>query len=212
MTSRRQDRSGVRVWQHEVDWDNPAWSVLLRLGDVSNCPPGTDEEMALCFRAVMRQAHELGTRYVNPQFTVTAPWPSEDFIRKARQAQRACLKTLKSVLVTSGNLKRELKKRSAIIRQLEITGVMVIDGKHIHPQQWPSGAVASGAIDLAGKQFGRLTAVRPVPNSRWLCKCQCGAEHTVRTKHLLRGKIRSCGCFKAETEARQQERKANRAW
>ena len=29
-------------------------------------------------------------------------------------------------------------------------------------------------IDLTGKRFGKLTAIKYVGNDRWLCKCDCG--------------------------------------
>ena len=201
---------GVRVVQHEVDWNSLPWSTLRQLIDIG-CSPGTDEEITIWFRFVMGEAAQLGTQYVNPQFTVTADGPSPAFIRKARQAQRAWLKTLKTVLKTSGCLKRELKKVLPEIRQLEFTGVMIIDGKHIHPQQWPAGEPTAASVELVGQKFGLLTVVRRVEGGRWLCTCDCGGQNAVRRDHLLHGTIRSCGCLKAELEARQKQRKANRA-
>jgi hypothetical protein len=55
--------------------------------------------------------------------------------------------------------------------------------------------------DLTGRRFGRLTVIarldgRPIP---WACKCDCGAETTVRADHLRSGAIRSCGCLRNET-------------
>jgi hypothetical protein len=55
---------------------------------------------------------------------------------------------------------------------------------------------------LAGKRFGRLTVVsfhsRAQKAYLWLCRCDCGNEHVVRTDHLNAGRIQSCGCFQAE--------------
>lgn len=31
--------------------------------------------------------------------------------------------------------------------------------------------------------------------SYWLCRCKCGKEKRVLTKHLLSGAIKSCGCY-----------------
>lgn len=59
-----------------------------------------------------------------------------------------------------------------------------------------------------GQRFGRLTFVREVEplitasgrsHRRLLCKCDCGKTHVALADHLVSGKIRSCGCFKAET-------------
>lgn len=57
------------------------------------------------------------------------------------------------------------------------------------------------AIDIAGKKFGKLTAVSRAenrPNSRaafWLCKCDCGNESVVLGALLRTGRTRSCGCL-----------------
>lgn len=31
----------------------------------------------------------------------------------------------------------------------------------------------------------------------WVCKCECGNTHTVKTGNLLMGKVKSCGCLKS---------------
>lgn len=54
-------------------------------------------------------------------------------------------------------------------------------------------------VDIAGKRFGRLVAVRPHDQTsrwkwRWLCQCDCGNEHIVRGSDLTSSKTRSCGC------------------
>lgn len=57
-------------------------------------------------------------------------------------------------------------------------------------------------IDIAGKQFGWLTAIERVENVRgraaWLCRCNCGAM-TVVVRASLTGAhaTRSCGCMKS---------------
>lgn len=204
-------RGGVRVIQREVDWNTVAWSTLQQLMEIGPSP-GADEEIVAWFRFCMREvAAQLGTQYVNPQFTIAASGPSPAFIRKARQAQQAWLKTLKTVLGTSGCLKREMKKVQPEIRQLAYTGVMIIGGKHVHPQRWPVGEFTIASVELVGQRFGRLTVVKQVSGGRWLCDCECGGQNTVRRKHLMKGTIRSCGCLKAELEARQKQRKADRA-
>lgn len=56
-------------------------------------------------------------------------------------------------------------------------------------------------MSLIGKKFGKLTvqrvACRPLkkdPNSRYVCKCECGKPTTVYSKDLTSGKTKSCGC------------------
>jgi hypothetical protein len=52
--------------------------------------------------------------------------------------------------------------------------------------------------DITGQRFGRLVALAPSErtsrHTRWLCHCDCGAEKSILSTHLVRGLIRSCGC------------------
>jgi hypothetical protein len=55
------------------------------------------------------------------------------------------------------------------------------------------------AVDISGQRFGRLVVTRRVGaaadrHSLWLCRCDCGNDHTVNRKHLRDGQIKSCGC------------------
>lgn len=75
----------------------------------------------------------------------------------------------------------------------------------------------SHLIDLTGRKFGRLSVIRRVENyrqangrtrTRWLCKCDCGADYIADGGHLKRGEIVSCGCLKNEkASARAKARK-----
>lgn len=56
------------------------------------------------------------------------------------------------------------------------------------------------ASELIGQTFGRLTVIGRAENTRqatrcWVCRCECGREHLVRTAALRRGAVRSCGCL-----------------
>lgn len=57
--------------------------------------------------------------------------------------------------------------------------------------------------DLAGRTFGRLTALRYQAGSSWLCRCECGTEKLVRTGALTTGFTTSCGCRHRENLARR---------
>ena len=65
----------------------------------------------------------------------------------------------------------------------------------------------SALRDLIGMRFGRLRILERATNdrhgnARWLCQCDCGVEKTVRTRSLVSGDARSCGCLNLEV-ARQ---------
>lgn len=57
-------------------------------------------------------------------------------------------------------------------------------------------------LDLMGQRFGRLMVLGPAENighhTAWLCRCTCGNEVRVKTYHLRRGAVRSCGCIVPE--------------
>lgn len=61
----------------------------------------------------------------------------------------------------------------------------------------------SELIDLTGKQFGRLLIVGRANNDTcgniyWLCKCNCGTEKIIGSRHLKSGSTKSCGCLSKE--------------
>lgn len=63
-----------------------------------------------------------------------------------------------------------------------------------------------------GDEYGDLTVIREVESSgkrRFLCKCSCGSERTVRLNHLRSGHTSSCGRCGLEHLG---QRKTLRAW
>lgn len=68
-------------------------------------------------------------------------------------------------------------------------------------------------LDLTGERFGRLTvlgvhSIAPRSVTIWLCKCECGAEVTVRATNLRAGNTNSCGCLRKELIAKTGKEKA----
>ncbi len=62
--------------------------------------------------------------------------------------------------------------------------------------------------DLAGQQFGRLTALYRLDERRgscylWHCRCDCGNEVDVSVNSLTTGNTTSCGCAKREALAKK---------
>jgi|SRR3990167_1087934 len=50
-------------------------------------------------------------------------------------------------------------------------------------------------IDITGKRFGKLIAIKYLEKTYWLCKCDCGKTKKIRGS-ALRGKTtKSCGCL-----------------
>ena len=64
-------------------------------------------------------------------------------------------------------------------------------------------ATVSVPMDLAGRRFDRLVAIRVavMRPRRWFCECDCGRQTVVTTHLLIAGLIRSCGCLKVDALA-----------
>lgn len=68
-------------------------------------------------------------------------------------------------------------------------------------------------LDLSGQIFGELTALYIVGKSRdnqmvWLCRCSCGADKRVSSRHLRNGMVRSCGHLVQIAERKRAKRGA----
>lgn len=57
-------------------------------------------------------------------------------------------------------------------------------------------------LNLRGKRFGRLVAIRPaegkVGKDYWECLCDCGNHIVCQKENLCSGNTKSCGCLQAE--------------
>lgn len=58
--------------------------------------------------------------------------------------------------------------------------------------------------NLIGKRFGRLVVIkdslkRQSSHVLWECLCDCGKRTFVTSSHLVSGAVRSCGCYKVDT-------------
>lgn len=64
-------------------------------------------------------------------------------------------------------------------------------------------------VDLTGQRFGRLIVlhrgdkVKHNETVKWYCKCDCGNYCWVDGPELRKGDTKSCGCLKAESNARK---------
>lgn len=64
-------------------------------------------------------------------------------------------------------------------------------------------------VDLAGQRFGRWTVVAEAGRGSrgeklWLCKCDCGAEKSVRGSSLTSMDSGSCGCLSGEITSKRK--------
>lgn len=71
-------------------------------------------------------------------------------------------------------------------------------------------------IELSnGQKFGKLTVLNEATpfrlpsgqtNRAYLCECECGNKNVVRVMHLIRGRIKSCGCITKVRNGESQTR------
>jgi hypothetical protein len=56
------------------------------------------------------------------------------------------------------------------------------------------------AMDMAGRQFGKLRVLQrdPAKDGWWVCECDCGNRKSIRGTSLRKQETRSCGCIQKE--------------
>lgn len=65
----------------------------------------------------------------------------------------------------------------------------------------------SGRVrDLSGERFGKLQVIGyagrdSAGSAMWLCRCVCGITRTFRSRHLVTGHAKSCGCAQYEDKS-----------
>ena len=63
------------------------------------------------------------------------------------------------------------------------------------------------AKDLSNQRFGRLVAIEATGKDKhgviiWKCQCDCGNTRVVRSRNLLSGNTKSCGCYSSEVASK----------
>lgn len=85
--------------------------------------------------------------------------------------------------------------------QCECGNYVTVSTARLNSGHTKSCGCISRAKDLAGKQFGNLTAIKKVGRKNhsniWLCRCKCGNEVECYQHNLERGTSTSCGCLRS---------------
>ncbi len=81
---------------------------------------------------------------------------------------------------------------------VDVTGVALLKG-----QVKSCGCLMAERSDIAGRRFGKLTALNRDGRSasgraKWACRCDCGNLCSVTASNLKSGHTRSCGCLRGE--------------
>lgn len=120
-------------------------------------------------------------------------WTAEEYAGGGRWKCRCDCGTSKDVVTTS--LMRGLSL-SCGCRSSEVTRARNLSA---------NPCVRKPIDDLTGQRFGRWTVVEYQKNSRYSCRCDCGANAVVKRSHLLSGASTSCGCYRYEESCRRGE-------
>lgn len=54
--------------------------------------------------------------------------------------------------------------------------------------------------DISNQKFGKLTTIKYIGESKWLCECDCGNKKEVLASNLKNGLTKSCGCLNSKGE------------
>jgi hypothetical protein len=127
------------VVERSPDLDNLAWSTLVALGATGESPGTTLDIVTAALDLFRTRREEIGTVFVNPRFTVTGRpgLPTQKFLRSAHHARVSWLCQLTDILGSAAARRRAVKHADPITRQLAYTGVLFVDGYHVHPSMWP---------------------------------------------------------------------------
>jgi hypothetical protein len=214
-------RGDVTVERFHPDYNDLSWQCLSYL--FPGLPPlGPDAEIADAFRYVMGQTGITVNRtlYANPAYLIRAEGFSWAFLNEARIAQKAWLGQFNDGLASSSRVRREMDAVLPIIRQLMYTGVLVVSGRHVMPNRWPTKPVRersppfqqrSPRIEI-GERFKALEVIEALPGERYLCRCECGNTTVKMRTHLFAGRATSCGCRRDRQAAAVKQLKQKRAW
>ncbi|HWA98544.1 MAG TPA: hypothetical protein VG713_08625 [Pirellulales bacterium] len=202
------DGANISVTTFHEDIEHLEWQTISNIvGKVTAGEPLPRDSIEGAFRVLVREPKDLGTLFANPKCLITANQPSEEFLDVARQAQHAWLRSLRQILGNRG-CRHAMREASPLRRQLAFTGVLICGGKHFRNDSWPTADELDPDPEV---KFGRLTRVEVLPGGRWRCLCTCGREKVIRREHLRSGRTKSCGCLRAELDAKLRLRRARRA-
>jgi hypothetical protein len=130
-THTKQFGTSLVVERFEIDWDNLAWCTLRRLLEEPGPARLSDAGIERVFRrALAIRLWSVPCLYMNPQFTVSAMHAGPAFVTAAQHAQQRWLRTVKRLVGSAANLKRQLQQSSSLLKQLQFTGVLIVTGKH----------------------------------------------------------------------------------
>lgn len=112
------------------------------------------------------------------------------------------------------------KGRSAWRSRCDCGHEKIVDGQYLQKldqrRPYPCGGprctfTNPRRVDHTGKRFDRLAVTRYLGDSKWECRCDCGAVVTAEGGDLTRGLRKSCGCSRGESNTKHGAKKQSGA-
>jgi len=212
--------NGATVEQYEPDLENSAWQTFKLLTPGADWEHPGDEMIGRLFTAWLKTLPHYNpsfTAYANPCAVVFSRRATGPFLRLARQFQRDWFSQLNDLFFGAERVRRAMNQLDRVARQLAFTGVMIVNGHHVFPHQWPDKASTAESRQIEprikqGDRFGALVIGEPLSRGQVRCQCDCGNVVVKYRRHLLSGRTKSCGCLKAKLEERLRNRRRDRGW
>lgn len=131
-------RGPIEIVKFHVAWDD--------------LDPSLDELVASTTDRVTAIKDPVGLFYCNPQFLVTAPAETclAAFVKQARRAQVLWNKHAARNM-GHNSWRRRIKHEEPMRRQLLFTGILLVDGRVVHPRAWPDTPAWKGGELIGNK-------------------------------------------------------------
>lgn len=137
---RKAEMDGITIKRCIPNWDDLEWQTFSLITEgIGLENPGDNQVICKLFKVLTckNSPFRPGTLFANPCGIVRATKVTKQFIKKARQLQREWFGQMNSGLQSVGRVKRAVKNVEPIIRQLQFTGVLFIENRHVFPDRWP---------------------------------------------------------------------------
>lgn len=112
----------VRITKHFVPWIEGSWEQFAQI----------------TARRALQTPLDGGLHYFNPEYTLYAPAGTDPavFLKQVRRALALWQKRIGRVLGVAAR-RRAIKREDPAQRPLTFTGILIMNGKSIHPKAWP---------------------------------------------------------------------------
>ncbi len=146
---------GLTIKRYSIDFEDPLWSTMQNLGFIGHSLGPDDIIINDILKPLLKRlANSRSTLFANPGFVISAKPNScrQNFVKEARKAQSEFRHLMRQEYGAGWRLgplhlvgmqnrdgtPRWSKSAEALYRLAAIEGMLFIEGRQIHPKQWPT--------------------------------------------------------------------------